>query len=258
MKKLIVGNWKMYPTLSDSLVLAASVKQSLDELSGVDVVIAPPTPWLVPILEGWKHKVGHLHFAAQNIWPEDQGAFTGETSAYMLKNLVSYTIIGHSERRNYQGEENELLSAKVHAALKWGIKPILCVGEAKKMVDSQGKFDNYQWEQMSEQLIEGLSGVKADQLEKVVIAYEPVWAIGTHNPATAEYAVKVITKLKEKLTEKYGSNASLAKFIYGGSVSTTNAAEYLKFPEIQGLLIGGLSVKSADFIKVCHLASKLT
>lgn len=258
MNKIIVGNWKMYPTLSDSLVLAASVKRSLEEIQGVDVVLAPPTPWLVPIIDSWKHRLGHIHFAAQNIWPEDQGAYTGEISAYMLKNLVSYAIVGHSERRRYQAEENDLIHEKVQACLKWGIKPILCVGESKKMLSSDGKLDAFHWGKVSDQLKEGLAGVKAEQLERVIVAYEPVWAIGTSNPASPEYALQIIGRLKAILTEKYGASAaSLVRFIYGGSVATSNAAEFLKYPDIQGLLPGGLSVKSQDFIKVCQLAAKL-
>ena len=113
--KLIVGNWKMYPTLSDSMVLASTLKKSLEEINGVEVVLAPPTAWLVSIAETWKHKPQHLSLAAQNIWPNDQGAYTGEVSAYLLKNIVQYAIVGHSERRQNALDDNQLVHQKIKA-----------------------------------------------------------------------------------------------------------------------------------------------
>ena len=137
MTKLIVGNWKMYPTLSDSLVLAAGFKKSLEDIRGVEIVLAPPTAWLVPVIESWKHQLPHVHFAAQNIWPNDQGAYTGEVSAYMLKNIVQYAIVGHSERRAL-GETDEVVSKKLKAVLAEGLVPILCVGEKER--DADGRY----------------------------------------------------------------------------------------------------------------------
>lgn len=257
--KLVVGNWKMYPTLSDSLVLAATLKRSFEDLRGVEVVLAPPTAWLVTLVESWKHKLPQVHFAAQNVWPNDQGAYTGETSVYMLKNIVQYAIIGHSERRQYAGEDNDLIHQKVQACLQWGIKPILCVGESKKMIDVKGSFDNYQLGIVSEQLLEGVSAAKKDNFSKVAVAYEPIWAIGTNNPATAEYTCQVIAKLKEKLTEKFGvGSAEMVKFLYGGSITTANVADFLQYSEIDGLLAGGVSVKAKEFIQICRLAAQTT
>ena len=259
MTKLIVGNWKMYPTLSDSLVLAAGFKKSLEDIRGVEIVLAPPTAWLVPVIESWKHQLPHVHFAAQNIWPNDQGAYTGEVSAYMLKNIVQYAIVGHYERRQYAGEDNDLVHQKIQACLQWGIRPILCVGEGKKMIDSQGNFDSYQLGKVTEQLLEGISAAKKDNFDKVTVAYEPIWAIGTGEAATAAYTLQVITKLKEKLVEKFGDQpASQVRFIYGGSVTATNVGEFLRIPEIGGVLAGGVSVKAQDFIKICQIAAKLS
>src|SRR5438552_629434 len=113
MAKVIIGNWKMYPTLSDSLVLTATLKKGLEELKGVEVIIAPPQPWLVPVIEAWGHRLSHVHFASQNIWPDDQGAFTGETSAYLLKNLIRSALVGHSERRLNNHETNDLIHEKI-------------------------------------------------------------------------------------------------------------------------------------------------
>jgi triosephosphate isomerase len=257
MVKTIVGNWKMYPTLSDSVMLAHSLKTGLQEIKGVEVVLAPPTPWLVSVIEEWKHSLGHIHFAAQNIWPHDQGAYTGETSAYFLKSLVRYAIIGHSERREHIGETNELVHEKVQACLRWQIKPIMCIGEEKKVLSSKGIADEYQWERLVDQLIEGLRGVQEHRLDDVIIAYEPVWAIGTRNPATPEYAAEVIRRLREKLAEKYSSKAAgHVKFLYGGSVEAKNAQEFLRQNEIDGLLVGSASVKSKEFIGICRAAAQ--
>ncbi len=255
--KLVVGNWKMYPTLSDALVLASTLKNSLEDIKGVEVVLAPPTSWLVPIAESWRHKPSHLSLAAQNIWPNDQGAYTGEVSAYMLRNIVQYAIVGHSERRRYAGEDNDLVHQKLQACLQWGIKPILCVGESKKMIDAQGKFDDYHFGKVTEQLLEGLAAAKKDNFDKVAVAYEPVWAIGTGDSATPEYILQVITRLKEKLGEKFGAApAGLVRFLYGGSVTTDNVAEFLRYGEISGVLAGGISVRSADFLSVCRIAAR--
>lgn len=258
--KLVVGNWKMYPTLSDSLVLATTLKGSLEEIKGVEVVLAPPTAWLVPIIEAWRHPLPHVHFAAQNVWANDQGAYTGEVSAYLLKNIVRYAIVGHSERRRFAGEDNDLINQKVQACLQWGIRPILCVGETKKMIDSQGNFDGYQLGKVTEQLLEGLAGVKKDNFSRVTVAYEPVWAISSVAnaiSATPEYTLQVITKLKEKLTAQFDvAAAETIRFIYGGSVSPGNAADFFRYTEIGGALVGGESVKARDFLKICRQAAK--
>jgi triosephosphate isomerase len=257
--KLIVGNWKMYPTLSDSLVLASVIKRDIEEVKGVEVVIAPPVAWLVPIIEQWRHKPSHLKFAAQNIWPQDQGAYTGEISSYMLKDVVNYAIVGHSERRSYQKENNDLVQEKVQSALGWGITPIICVGEKKKIIKSDGQIDQYQWQELSAQLTEALVGLDDDQLAKVVIAYEPVWAIGNNNPASAEYSADMIGRLKKKLLEKFDPNAvERVRWLYGGSVSPTSASSFLAFRDIDGLLIGTESVKARNFLSICHLAAKAT
>jgi triosephosphate isomerase len=257
MRKLIVGNWKMYPTLSDSLVLAGSLKNGLEEINGVEVVIAPPAIWLPSIIEHWRHRLSHVSFGVQNIYPEDQGAYTGEISAYFVKSLAKYAIVGHSERRGYLREDNDLINRKVHSALRWQLRPILCVGEAKKVLSTDGSvIEPYQWAKLVEQLREGVSGVKKDRIDEVVIAYEPVWAIGTANPASADYAGQVVGKLREVLAEKYGASAAKAvRFLYGGSVDTSNAGEFLLNREIDGLLVGGLSVKAKDFLTICRHAT---
>jgi triosephosphate isomerase (TIM) len=257
MRKIIVGNWKMYPSLSDAVVLAGSLRQSLESIHGVTAVLAPPTAWLLPVLEHWKHKMPHVHFAAQNVWSDDQGAYTGEVSAYLLKDIVSYAIIGHSERRRYLGEDNETINDKLLSCLRWRIKPILCVGETKKAVDANGNLAQVEWGKIVEQLEQGLSGVKREYLEDVIIAYEPVWAIGNGNEATAEYAVAMIERLRSELTKQFGTAADTVHFLYGGSVDATNAGEYLRHKEISGLLVGTASVKAKEFASICRIAADL-
>ncbi len=260
MNKLIVGNWKMYPTLSDSVVLAAALRKSLEDIKGVDIVLAPPLPWLLSLHEQWKHRPKNIHFAAQNIWPEDQGAFTGEASAYFLKDIIKYAIIGHSERRRNNGEDDELVAKKVHACLKWQITPVICVGETKQAVFADGTIDSSQWQKLSHQMMSVLEGISKEQLSKVVLTYEPVWAISAmgNSPATPEYTSKMVDRLRDRLAEKYGKEASReVRFLYGGSVNSTNTTDYLRYPTLQGALVGAASVKAKDFLGVCQQASQL-
>lgn len=256
MQKIIVGNWKMYPTLGDSIVLAGEFKQAFEAIKGVEVVLAPPTAWLVSVHESWKHKLPHVSLASQNVWAEDQGAFTGEVSAYLLKDLITYAIIGHSERRSNNGETNELISKKIQAALKWGITPIVCVGETKKVLLADGTTDAHEWQKLSEQLLEALDGLSNEKKKEVIIAYEPVWAIGSSNPAKPEYTLAIIEKLRGVVTEKYGRELAYSlQFLYGGSVNASNAADYLRYSEINGLLVGSASVKAKEFIDICKQAA---
>jgi len=255
--KLIIANWKMYPTLSDSLVLAPSLRSSLAEVKGVEVVIAPPLAWLVSVVESWRGSVPHISFAAQNVWPEDQGAFTGESSAYLLKNMVKYALVGHSERRHLQEESNDLVNEKLMSCLRWQIRPILCVGEEKKIFNSQGQSDDKQLDNLTKQLSDGLYGVKEEDMDRVVIAYEPVWAIGTSNPATGEYAARVIAVLRDQVAKKYSrATAGKARFLYGGSVSPSNTDQFLREEGVDGLLVGSVSVKSRDFVSICRAAAQ--
>ena len=252
-KRLIIANWKMYPTLADSLVLAGSIKKGLDEITNVDIVIAPPTAWLLSVVESARAWPSSFAFCAQNIWPEDQGAYTGEISAYLLKNIVKYAIIGHSERRENQKEDNDLINSKVQAALKWGITPVLCIGE-KKEIDIKGTTADVN--HLVTQLIDGLQGVRIDNLHKVVVAYEPIWAIGHEKSASPNYAAHIITALRNKIAKRfYRDSATDMRFLYGGSVNSEDAPGFFAKPEIDGLLVGHKSVNSREFIKICKSAS---
>lgn len=255
MNKLIVANWKMYPTLSDSLVLAGAYKKSLQELRGVDIVIAPPTVWLSSIIESWSGSSRHIHFAAQNVWPEDQGAYTGEASAYLVKDLVRYALVGHSERRQYAHEDNELVREKVQACLRWQIVPILCIGEAEPVLGPNDQLNDYQWGKLRGQLLSALEGVDHQHLSKVVVAYEPIWAIGTQKAASARYSESVIKRLRQAVESKFGQAvAGEMRFLYGGSVSPSNAESFLRSEEIAGLLVGSVSTKAKEFVAICEHA----
>lgn len=247
----------MYPTLSDSLVLASTLKTRLEALKGIEVILLPPIAWLAPILEGWKHSLDHVHLGVQNVWPEDQGAYTGEVSAYMVKDLAKYALVGHSERRRNANEDDDLIREKLQACLRWRLRPVLCVGETKRVLDSNGRVDAYQWQRLTDQLMEALHGIKADSLSGVIIAYEPVWAIGNGQTATSEYATEIIKRLRGRLAEKYPKHVSdEVRFLYGGSVEAHNTHGLLSSPEIDGLLVGTASVQTKEFLKICEIAAR--
>lgn len=258
-QKIVIGNWKMYTNLSDSLVLAAHLQESLGQLKGVEVVLAPPLSFLVSVREQWRIKPQHIFLAAQDIFDQNQGAYTGQVSAYLLKDLIEFALVGHSERRRYAKETNEQVREKVQACLHWQIRPVICVGEQKKMISATGTIAQEQeWAKVAAQLMESLVGVEADQLAKILVAYEPVWAIGTHQPATAKYVSQVVLRLKDKIAEKYSRLAAeKVRFLYGGSVDSQNSADFLRYDEIGGLLVGGASVKAKEFVQICQVAASL-
>lgn len=256
-RPLVVGNWKMNTTLADATILATSVKNVVADLD-IDVVLCPPYVWLYPLSEILEHSAKNIHLGAQNMWHLDHGPMTGEISPPMVKSMAKYVILGHSERRANCGEDNELVNDKLHAALKYKLTPILCVGEKKKIpqedIDS-GKFD------VIEELSESLDGITKDDIEDIIICYEPVWAISrgtdeSKNPADGAYVNLVIEKIRGFLAKKYTSDiAERLKILYGGSVDEDNIREYLYQPEIDGALVGGASLKVKEFIKICKEAA---
>jgi len=261
-KPLIVGNWKMNTTLSDATVLVTQIKNAIEELEA-DIVLCPPFTWLVPLNDLLEHVPENLSLGAQNMWFTDKGPITGEISPLMLKNLVKYVILGHSERRFHFGESNALINDKIHAALAHGIKPILCVSELKKMQDEKrGRGRPTEVELRSDvfqQLKMGLKGIGEHDITNVTIAFEPVWAIsttsGTKGAASGVYAGSVMNLLKSYIGEKYGiEQAADVTMLYGGSVDAGNVAEFLYQPEIDGVLVGGASLKASEFLKMCNIA----
>jgi len=256
-KPLIAGNWKMNKTISETRHLISELVPELQSIQGVEKAVCPPFTSLLAasaLLEGTDIQLG-----AQNLYWEPSGAFTGEISPLMLAEICHYVIIGHSERRTYFGETDETVNLKVRAALKHGLVPIICVGETLRENEA-GRTA----EVVTRQMRGSLSGVdlKAegsfDSLSGVplVIAYEPVWAIGTGRAATAEGANAVLANyIRPVLAEKFGeSTAQEIRILYGGSVKGENAAEYFKMPEIDGALVGGASLKSAEFTSITAAA----
>jgi triosephosphate isomerase (TIM) len=242
---LIAGNWKMNLDRAAAVALAREVSAQAGATAAVDLAVCPPSVYLdavAGVLKGSKVALG-----AQNMYHEASGAFTGEISAAMLVDIgCRYVILGHSERRHILGETDHQINQKVHAALAAGLIPIVCVGE---LLDEReaGKTT----EVIRRQFDGSLAGVSADQMAQSVIAYEPVWAIGTGKVATPEQAQEVHRDLRKMLLGQY--NAAVADQVriqYGGSVKPSNAAELLAQPDIDGALVGGASLKASDFLGI--------
>jgi triosephosphate isomerase len=243
MRKLFVaGNWKMNLNGRQASELAGALKKDFGGLEDVTLAVCPPYVYLdavANVLAGTKIGVG-----AQNMYTEPEGAFTGEIAGPMLLDVgCRYVIIGHSERRHVMGEPDEFINAKVHKALEVGLEPILCLGE---------KLDQREAAEteavVAGQLKAGLDGVTSDQMAKVTLAYEPVWAIGTGKTATPEQAEEVHAMLRALLSELYGPEVSDSTIIqYGGSVKPDNTSELLGMPNVDGALVGGASLKADAF-----------
>jgi len=244
-KPMVAGNWKMNKTLGEAAELLEALKPELMGIETVDLVVCTPyidLPLANEILDGSNIKVG-----AQNLHWEASGAYTGEVSAPMLKDLCEYVIIGHSERRAMFGETDETVNKKVVAALGSGLLPIVCVGETLEENEAG------QTEAVVDRMVrEGLKGLTAEEAAKIVIAYEPVWAIGTGKTATPEQANDVHKNVvRPILREMFGAEVgNEMRILYGGSVKPGNAAELFGQSDIDGGLIGGASLKSADFVGI--------
>jgi len=239
---IIAGNWKMFKTVPEAVAFVEQVKGKA-EAAGVESVICAPftaLPALVEAVKGTTLKIG-----AQNLHFEDSGAFTGEVSGIMLKDLgVDYVIVGHSERRQYFAETDETVNKKLHAAFKHGLTPILCVGE--KLEEREAGRTN---EVNRTQTVAALAGLTAEQAAQVVIAYEPIWAIGTGKSSTAADANEAIAYIRSVVGELYGAEvAGKIRIQYGGSVKPNNVAEYLGQPDIDGALVGGASLEPASYV----------
>lgn len=250
---LVAGNWKMFKTVADARHLVSELVPGLQAVAGVDKVICPPFTALLAVaalLEGTPIGLG-----AQNMHWEAQGAFTGEIAPTMLAELCRFVILGHSERRTYFGETDETVNRKVHAALAHGLTPIVCVGETLAENDA-GRTG----EVVERQVREGLAGLSLTDGSALVVAYEPVWAIGTGKAATAGDANHVHAAIvRPALAGLLGENvAQSIRILYGGSVKGSNAAEYFGMSDIDGALVGGASLKAADFIAIAQAAAPLT
>jgi len=247
-KPFIAGNWKMHTTIEEAVALAQELRAALEGAAGCDVAICPPFPALAAVREALAGSA--IGLGAQNMHWEEQGAFTGEVSPLILVGLCDYVIIGHSERRTLFGETDEMVNKKLHAALTHGLKPILCVGENLEQ-NQAGETEEF----VGGQIRADFAGITAEQARAITVAYEPIWAIGTGVPATGEGANATIGgTVRGTLATLYGDEVAQAMRIqYGGSVKTQ--------PEIDGALVGGASLRAADFaaiVKEALLVDKYT
>ncbi|ANN16829.1 triose-phosphate isomerase [Amycolatopsis orientalis] len=253
-KPLIAGNWKMNQNHLEAIALVQKIAFALPEkyYAKVDVAVLPPFTDIRSVQTLTDGDKLSLTYGAQDLSPHDSGAYTGDVSGPMLAKLgCSFVTVGHSERREYHGETDELVNKKVKAALKHGIKPILCVGE-KLEVREAGEHIAH----TTTQLVEGLKGLKAEQVKDVVVAYEPVWAIGTGKVATPSDAEEVCGAIRATLAEKYGAEvASSVRVLYGGSAKANNISDLVACENIDGALVGGASLDGEEFTKLCALAA---
>jgi len=246
-KKIVAGNWKMHKTLEEARTLAAEVMGMVDDevKSNAEVVLCTPFPYLITI----KNQLGNarVKVGAQNCSEHDWGAYTGETSALMLKSAeIPYVIIGHSERRQFFGENGKLLLTKVDKVLAAGLTPIYCCGEPLE-IREKGTHEQL----VKQQVEESLFHLSAEALAKVVIAYEPVWAIGTGKTATSQQAQDMHAVIRQHIASKYGAVlADGISILYGGSVKADNAKELFACADVDGGLVGGASLKSREFVEI--------
>lgn len=252
-KPFIAGNWKLHKTNTDALVLVRAIMEEVKDISAGDaeIVVMPPFTALSPVAGVLKSS--GIQLGAQNLYWEDDGAFTGEISGPMLKDAgCRFVVAGHSERRQYFGETNQTVNKKVQAALSHQLIPVMCIGETL-----EEKEDKQTFQKVETQITEGLDQITAEQIRNIIIAYEPIWAIGTGRTATPEQAGEVHSFIREKLNKKYGKDSGdYVIILYGGSVKPENAYSLIKEKNINGALIGGASLKAGSFAEITKEAIK--
>ena len=246
-KKIVAGNWKMNKDVNGAIQLVEELKSEMNQYntSGVELIVSPPYLFLTEALKAAKGS--SLKVSAQNVHQEKSGAFTGEVSAEMLASIgLEYVIIGHSERRQYFAETSAQIAQKVSAALAAGLTPIYCCGEVKEERESNEHFNV-----VKTQLENEVFHLSPADFSKIVIAYEPVWAIGTGLTASPEQAQEIHAFIRQQITEKYGfAVAKDTSILYGGSCKPDNAKEIFGKPDVDGGLIGGASLKASDFLQI--------
>jgi triosephosphate isomerase len=245
---VVAGNWKMNTTIEEALALVDAMLPALQEVSGVERIVCPPFISLAAVAE--RLRGTDVHVGAQNAYAEPKGAFTGEIAPGMLAGLVDYVIVGHSERRQYFGEDDALVNHKVRAALEAGFVPIVCVGESLEQHE-RGETDAF----VASQVRGAFAGI--GDLGTVVIAYEPIWAIGTGRAATPEGANATIALIRATVGDLAGpAVASALRIQYGGSVTADNFAAFIAQPDIDGALVGGASLRPDQFTAIVRLAAE--
>ncbi len=245
-KKIVAGNWKMNTLLPEAVKLASDITNSILSDSSIEVILCPPYPFVQAVGELLKENK-HIKLGAQNCSYEEKGAYTGEVSAAMLRSCgCKYVIVGHSERRNYFNENNLVINKKIRRCLENELKAILCIGESKEERENQTHFNV-----CSEQLTGALTNVKEEELSDMIIAYEPVWAIGTGLTASKEQAQEMHQFIREEIQKLYGEKAANnIPILYGGSCNAENAKSLFACKDVDGGLIGGASLKANEFIQI--------
>lgn len=244
-RPLIAANWKMYKTIDEALNLVASVKAGVHKATECEIVICPPFTALEAV--GKALRESSIELGAQDMHPEAEGAFTGEVSPIMLKEMgCRYVILGHSERRRHFHETDAFVNEKLKSALKFNLNPIVCMGETLEQREARQAF-----EVVKAQFEAAFKDLKKEDIQRTVIAYEPVWAIGTGRTATPEQAEQMHSYVRRLLNEKYGEeNAGRILILYGGSVRPDNMAALMQKPNVDGALVGGASLKAESFIQI--------
>jgi triosephosphate isomerase len=253
-RPLMAGNWKMNLNHYEANKLVQQLAHSLTEkeLAAVEVAVLPPFTDIRSVQTAVDGDKWAIKYGAQDLSAHPNGAYTGEISGAMLARLgCSYAVVGHSERRAYHHETDEIVNAKAKAALANEIAPILCIGEGLEVREA-GEQVAYTLAQLDA----GLAGLRTEQVDKVVIAYEPVWAIGTGKTATPDDAQEVIGAIRSRLAETHAQAADVVRILYGGSVKSSNIAGIMDQPDIDGALVGGASLDADEFVKICRLGEK--
>jgi len=248
-KPLIAGNWKMNTTITEAVQLTTRLRSLIDGVIGIEKVVCPPFVSISSVKEVLKNS--SISIGAQNMYFQEKGAFTGEVSPLMLKELCDYVILGHSERRQLFGETSEIVNRKLQTALKFGLKPIVCVGENLAEYEAgQSK------EVVRKQILASLAGTSNSA--ELVIAYEPIWAIGTGKAATGLQANQIIKLIRDTIAAMQNPQlAAKLRILYGGSVTPENIVEFLKQPEIDGALVGGASLKAEQFASIVKQTAEI-
>ena len=243
-RKIVAGNWKMNMLPNETMDFINKIEPKIEEANAEVILCVPYTDLWYALLTAQDKKC--VHIGAQNMHYEESGAYTGEVAPEMLSCLhVEYVIIGHSERRQYFNETDETVNLKVKAALKHGLSPIVCVGES---LDEREK--NKTKAVVTKQIHKALEGLTREELENIIVAYEPIWAIGTGKTATSQQADETIKLIRDQIEKDFGTDA--VSILYGGSVKKENAKELFDMPNIDGGLVGGASLKVDDFAEICN------
>lgn len=251
-RPLILGNWKMNTSLEDAVALTRTASGVADAHPDVDVGVLPPAVWLVPLhLQTGELAPSRLRLGAQDVSQHTNGAYTGDLSAPMLAPWCDYMLVGHSERRQHHHETDEVVRAKLDAVIATGCVPVLAVGESERERES-----GLSTQVVAQQLIDALSGRPANELSRLVIAYEPVWAIGTGKSASAADAQDMAELIRTWLAQQEQQLATSARILYGGSMKATNAADILAGPDVDGGLIGGASLSANEFGQIVTSAAR--